>query len=295
VEDTIKLLVVDDEMGMRETLSTIFENKGYSVVSASNGGKAFDIIKKEFFNLVVLDMRLPDMDGIEVLRFIKKESPDTEIVIITAFASLQSSVQALNEGAYAYHMKPFEMDYLINSVEGARERQRLIIENRELRRFNENIVQSLNEGILVEDEKGIIAFINPRIEKLFSLPETKIIGNPFTDFIKEEYRNVIKKRGPSTLSEERFEVIIDRKDETPVPVMVSTVHLFTNDEFTGILSVLTDISEIKSLDKEIKSKLEELEHFNKLMIGRELRMVELKNRIKELEAKLRGGEEESKG
>jgi uncharacterized protein YabN with tetrapyrrole methylase and pyrophosphatase domain len=77
--------------------------------------------------------------------------------------------------------------------------------------------------------------------------------------------------------------------------MVSTVHLFTNDEFTGILSVLTDISEIKSLDKEIKSKLEELEHFNKLMIGRELRMVELKKRIKELEAKLRGGEEESKG
>jgi PAS domain S-box-containing protein len=191
-------------------------------------------------------------------------------------------------------MKPFEMENLINSVEGAFERQRLIVENRELRKFNEDIVQSLNEGILIEDKKSIITFINPRIEKLFSLPENKIIGTLFTGFVKEENVDLIKKRGPSTASEERFEVMINRKNEPAVPVMVSTVPLFTDGEFTGILSVLSDISEIKTLDLELKSKLEELEHFNTLMIGRELRMVELKNRIQELEAKLGGGEESKK-
>jgi CheY-like chemotaxis protein len=75
VKNKIKVLVVDDEEGMRETLSTIFEKKGYLVSLASTGGIAFDSVKKEFFNLVVLDMKLPDVNGIEVLKRIKKRIP----------------------------------------------------------------------------------------------------------------------------------------------------------------------------------------------------------------------------
>jgi PAS domain S-box-containing protein len=286
VREKTKLLIIDDEEGMRDTLSEIFENKGYSVKVASNGKEAIGKIKEEFFNVSILDMKLPDMDGVQVLKAIKKESPDTEVVIITAFASLQSSIEALNQGAYAYLMKPFEMDNLANSLAGAAEKERLIVENRQLRNFNEKIVQSLNEGILIEDEKGITTFVNPKIEKLFGLSMDEIVKKPFAEFVSNEYvAEVNQKR--STKKEESYEAAIVDKEKNLIPVIISTVPLFENGKFSGVLSVLTDISNIKKLENELKVKLEELEHFNKLMVGRELKMVELKNKISELEGELK--------
>src|SRR3990172_1331619 len=276
--EKLKLLVVDDEEGMRDTLSEIFQSKGYFVETASNGAKALKLVKKGFFNVALVDIRLPDMDGVEVLKAIKKESPDTEVVIITAFASLQSSVEALNKGAFAYIMKPFEMDSLVRTISTAAERRHLIMENRELRIFNENIIQSLNEGVLIEDVKGIIAFINPRIEELFGSAKEEIIGKQFESFIAPMYIDALRTRMRSLGKGERYEAAIVTKVKDTVPVIVSAVPLFENEKPKGTLSVLTDISKIKKLEGELTEKVGELEHFNKLMVGRELRMVELKNR-----------------
>jgi PAS domain S-box-containing protein len=286
MSEKTKLVIIDDEEGMRETLSEIFENKGYRVKVASEGREAVDKIKAEFFNVAILDMKLPDMGGVQVLKAIKKESPDTEVVIITAFASLKSSIEALNQGAYAYLMKPFEMDNLANSVAGAAQKERLIVENRQLRNFNEKIVQNLNEGILIEDEKGITTFVNPKIEKLFGYSMDEIVKKPFKDFISNEYVALVNQKR-STKKEESYEAAIVDKKKNSIPVIISTVPLFEKGKFSGVLSVLTDISNIKKLEKELKEKLEELEHFNKLMVGRELKMVELKNKISELEGELK--------
>ncbi|MFQ5800976.1 MAG: PAS domain S-box protein, partial [Candidatus Hydrothermarchaeales archaeon] len=232
-----------------------------------------------------LDIKLPDMDGVEVLKTIKKEAPDIEVVMITAYASLQSSVIAINEGAYAYVMKPFDVDNLANTVAGAAEKQRLILENKRLRRFNENIVQSLNEGILIEEEKAAITFVNPKIEEMFGYTKDEIIGKSLKTFVAPEYVNVIEGMRASEDVENRYEVEVVTKEGKIIPIIISAVPLIEKGKHKGILSVLTDISEIKKLEQELKEKIEELEQFNKLMIGRELRMVELKNRVKELEMK----------
>jgi PAS domain S-box-containing protein len=281
----IKLLIVDDEEGMRETIKEIFKKRNFQVETASNGKDAIDLIKKEFYNVVILDMRLPDMEGTEVLKSIKKESPDIEVVIITAFASLQSSIDAINEGAYGYLMKPFEMDSLVKVVSSAEERRGLIMENRQLRSFNENIVQSLNEGILIEDEHGFITFVNPKIEEMVGHPEEEIIGKTFKDFTPPGKQGFESGQTIPIQKEERRETVIVGKDENSIPVLISTVTLFEGEKRSGALSVLTDISEIKRLEVELKEKIEELEHFNKLMVGRELRMVELKNQLRDLENK----------
>jgi PAS domain S-box-containing protein len=224
----LNLLIVDDEEGMRETLSETFQRKDYSVVAVSNGGSAVGAAKNQFFNVLILDMRLPDMDGAEVLRKIKSISPDTEVVIITAYASLQSSLNALNEGAFAYLMKPFEMENLLNTVASAAERQKLILENRKLRVFNENIVQSLNEGILIEDEKGLIRFANPKVEEMFGVPEKKLLKTPFNRYIAPEYLDDFKKRkklgGPAEKGK-RFESAIKSEGKKQISVMISTVPI----------------------------------------------------------------------
>ncbi|RMF88813.1 MAG: response regulator [Methanobacteriota archaeon] len=287
-DERIKLLIVDDEEGMRTTLSDIFRKRGYEVETASKGREGVEKVKKGFVNVVLLDIKLPDMGGVEVLKEIKRESPDTEVVMITAYASLQTSVEALNEGAYGYIMKPFEVDVLANAVAGAVERQRLILENRRLREFNENIVQSLSEGILMEDENGIITFVNPRVEAMVGYPAEEIIGKRLRDFLDLEGgpEGGGRPEGAKARSESRYEALLVTKDGGSLPVMISAVPLFEKSRYTGLLSLLTDISQIKDLEKELQEKVDELEHFNRLMVGRELRMVELKNRIKELENEL---------
>jgi len=281
LKEELSILVVDDESGMRETLRDIFRLPGYTVDLASTGEEALAKAREKFYNVVILDIRLPDLDGVEVLKGIKESSPDTEVVIITAYASLQSSVDALNLGAHAYIMKPFDVGAVRKTVADAVEKQRLIRENRELRAFNEDIIQSLNEGVVVEDAEGRISFINPKVEELLQLPGKEILGKPLRSFVAPGYEKLLESR--ASPRGERIELMLVSSDRSMVPVMVSTVELRSGK---GIISVLTDISKIKELEKELKEKIEELEHFNKLMVGRELRMVELKDRIKELEAEL---------
>jgi PAS domain S-box-containing protein len=288
MDEEIKLLVVDDEEGMRTTLADIFKKKGYAVEVASNGKGAIKRISEGFFNVVLLDIKLPDMSGVQVLKAIKKGSPDTDVIMITAYASLHTSVEALNAGAYAYIMKPFDADSLANTVAGVVERQRLVVENRRLRSFNENIVQSLNEGVLIEDKNGIITFINPKTERILEYPGDEIIGKPLDAFFAAESLDEIEgttfNQAPQT--ENKYEAVLITKKGNNVPVIISTVPLFENGKYAGRLSALTDVSKIKSLEEELQKKVEELEHFNRLMVGRELRMVELKNMIKELEGEL---------
>ncbi len=281
-----KILIVDDEEGMRKTLCEILQTKGYDVNAASNGKKAIQLSGETFYNVAVLDMKLPDIPGIEILHDIKKGSPNTEVVVITAYASLQTSIEALNEGAFAYLIKPFEFDSLFNTIVSALERQQLIIENQRLRLFNENIVKSLNEGVILEDANRVITFVNPKAIEMLGYQEKEIIGRPLKNFIAPEMEKKEKQVALKN-KEDRYEATLLKKKLEPFYVLISSTKLYDKGEFKGVLSVLTDISKTKALESELKERLEELEHFNRLMVGRELRMVELKNRIKELENRIK--------
>lgn len=130
--DKIRILIVDDDEMMRKTFSDIFGKKGFEVDTAGTGQEAQEKAKSDFFNISLLDIKLPDMDGTKVLEKLKGISPDTEVVMVTAYASLGSSIEALNKGAYAYIMKPVKWDEAITIIQRALEKQGLIIENRKL-------------------------------------------------------------------------------------------------------------------------------------------------------------------
>jgi len=110
--DTGTILVVDDEENAREGLSKILSKEGYSVEVASDGKEAIDRLKKVRFDLVITDMRMPQMDGFEVLREIKKMSDDIGVIMITAFGEVDSYFEAMNLGAFEYINKPVKVDEL---------------------------------------------------------------------------------------------------------------------------------------------------------------------------------------
>lgn len=129
-----KILVVDDEESMRDVLSIMLERTGYSVISVASGEEALERLNKEIFDLVITDLRMQGVDGIEVLKAAKAASPETVVLVITAFASAESAVEAMKQGAYDYLTKPFQIDEVQLIIRNALEKRRLTTENMLLKR-----------------------------------------------------------------------------------------------------------------------------------------------------------------
>jgi len=129
-----KILVVDDEQSLRDVLSIMLKRAGYAVTSAVDGEEAIELLNKEIFDLVITDLRMPKIDGMEVLKAVKSASPETVVLIITAFASADSAVEAMKQGAYDYLTKPFQVDEVQLIIRNALEKRRLTTENMLLKR-----------------------------------------------------------------------------------------------------------------------------------------------------------------
>src|ERR671921_2728231 len=128
------LLIVDDEPGMRQLLSHVFGRAGHSVRAAENGRRAVELLREASADLIVSDVRMPDMGGIELLRAARELAPDVAVVMMTAFATVETAREAFKLGADDFIQKPFDVDELKLIVEKALERFQLLQENRAFRR-----------------------------------------------------------------------------------------------------------------------------------------------------------------
>ena len=141
----VNILIVDDDVNARLTFGNIMKLKGYTVETAATASEAIFQIKNKFFNIIFIDIRLPDASGLEVLKSVKKMNGDTMAIMVTAYASIDSSIEAMNQGAYSYIMKPVNMDYLQIVLEKALEKQRLSLENKrllqELKKANKKLTE----------------------------------------------------------------------------------------------------------------------------------------------------------
>ncbi|MFZ0930972.1 MAG: sigma-54 dependent transcriptional regulator [Syntrophobacteraceae bacterium] len=137
-----KILIVDDEAFIRENLDRILKEEGYSTTIAQNGKEALAFLKEDPFDLVFLDLKLPDASGLEVLKMVKGSDPDLLVIIMTGYASVESAVEALKMGAYDYIKKPFKADVIKLIVRLALETQSLKREVRSLKKQHEGALGS---------------------------------------------------------------------------------------------------------------------------------------------------------
>ena len=112
-----RILVVDDNLKVRRTLTEILEKEGYVVETVGSGKQAIDKCETRFFNVVLIDIRLPDMVGTELIDRLKKTEPGMVRIIITGYPSLEGTIEAINRGADGYVVKPFEVDSLLAIIE----------------------------------------------------------------------------------------------------------------------------------------------------------------------------------
>ena len=180
--DKTTILVIDDDPNLRKTLGDILRLKGYETVSAANGTEGLLLMKESAVNLALIDIGLPDISGIEVLKRVKAAYPGTAVIILTGNATLDSAIEAANMGAFSYLVKPYDMEQLLLNIRRAIEKQqaeedreRLILELKEalakVKRL-EGIIPICSYCKKIRDDKEIWQqmerYISDHSEALFS-------------------------------------------------------------------------------------------------------------------------------
>ena len=127
------VLVVDDERGIAESLAKIFEREGMTVLVAHSGAEALEQVRRHRVGALLTDLMMPGMSGLELLRAVRAIAPETEVVLMTAYGTVETAVEAMKEGAYDFVTKPVKRAHVVRIVKNALEKQSLVIENRSLR------------------------------------------------------------------------------------------------------------------------------------------------------------------
>jgi two-component system nitrogen regulation response regulator NtrX len=135
-----RILVVDDEEGIRKSLKAVLEEEGCLVDTAENGQAAIAKSKTTFYNLVLVDIRLPDMDGVELLTSMGQTTPKMVRIIVTGYPSIDNAIQAVNKGVDGYIVKPFTMEHLLSTVKKHLQKQR------EAKKYSEEKVKEYVES-----------------------------------------------------------------------------------------------------------------------------------------------------
>jgi two-component system phosphate regulon sensor histidine kinase PhoR len=198
--DRLSILVVDDEESIREGSERILTRMGYQVYKASRGSEGLEILGRQPVAIVLLDLKMPGMDGMEVLGHIQRLNPEILVIIITGYATLETAIEAMKQGAYDFIPKPFEPDQLRIVINRAGERLRLTEETKKLAQERQRnladlgteksrirtIVESLPNGVLVTNVQGQVALMNPAFEWLMGIEENTATGEPIEACIQDK-------------------------------------------------------------------------------------------------------------
>lgn len=198
--DPIGVLIVDDEPRIRDGLQRVLMPMGYRVIATGLGKDALDLLAREEVAIVVLDLQLPDINGMEVLRTICRHYPHMVVIIITGFGTVQTAAEAMRNGAYDLLPKPFEPDQLRIAINRAREKMLLEQEARRLQQEQlqtladlsleksriSTILKALPIGVMVTNALGEVVLFNPAFKRYMELTEATAEGAPLDVYIQDD-------------------------------------------------------------------------------------------------------------
>ncbi len=276
----MKILVIDDEASTRDLLKISLESDGYTVFVAEDGPKGLEIFARELPSMVLTDIKMPGMDGIEVLRRVKEQSLDTEVIVITGHGEMDLAIQALQFKASDFINKPIsdeslavalrraeEKIWLRNKLRGYIENLEKLIKDTtgELEKRHElehNLIQTSMDGIIANDRRGNLIIFNEGAERIYGYTrEEAISGIHVTKLYPEGVAKKIKKMiygseygGPGRLI--NYEVEILTKNGELAPILLSATLLYEDGEEVATVGYFKDMSEVKRLEQELVKRYE---------------------------------------
>jgi len=248
------LLIIDDEISIRESLALLFEDEGYRVFTAENGHMGLDLFFRENVDVVITDLRMPVMDGLEVMRTIHESDPDLPMIVISGAGKKQDVIQALKMGAKDYISKPIiDLDIIIHTVSKVFENRRLAKENKvyserleKSEKQYRTITEQIAEGVLTVDAQENITFVNPAFCKMTGFPADKLVSmnleqiSTRDSFLTILEQTQLRKKGKNG----RYEIQLVRANKHPIHVELTCSPINQNEDqtYTGAIIMARDIS-----------------------------------------------------
>ena len=252
-----KILVLEDDPKLGKTLLDILKAKGYTPLAVLTGKEGVAAIKKEDISLALIDLKPPDISGIEVLKEIKKNSPRTEAIILTAYASLNTAMEAVNLGAFSYLQKPYDMEHLLLDIHRALERKRVEEELQESEEKYRNLFENAGDPLFTLDLDGKFTLVNRATEKLAGCDRKEIMGKHFAEFVPSKYHPILLEafekeiRGIPVPTIE-IEAKAKNGDLIPIEILRGSIPIKEKGQLIGIQITARDITERKRAEEEIK-------------------------------------------
>jgi two-component system response regulator AtoC len=284
-----KILVVDDEALMRNFLVEALKRKGLEAIAAENGPKALNLLKEQSFDLVITDMKMPGITGMDVLKAIKEISPRTLVIVVTAFGTIENAVEAMQSGAFHYLIKPFSLESLMANIEKANQHMALVEENTYLREqiiphpcgrsiiaespAMKKILQDIqqiaksNANVFINGETGtgkeiiahLVHYSSPRANQPFikvncaAVPEA-LVESEFFGHEKGAFTGATSKRLGRFELADKGSLLLDEITEIPLALQAKLLRVTQEQEFErvgGSKSIKVDVRLISTSNRDI--------------------------------------------
>ncbi|WP_051328332.1 hybrid sensor histidine kinase/response regulator [Desulfatirhabdium butyrativorans] len=286
------IVVMDDEPDIREVIAMSLQDEGYRVLSASDGESGLRLCREHAVQIVLTDIRMPVMDGIQVLKALKSERPEIEVIVATAFGEMQTAILALQHDASDFITKPIGQDALAMALKRARHRyttRKQIIDYTALLEhenaktsqellanltFQKNLIESAMDGIVGVEPGGSVRIFNHAMEKLLSENRVDVIGKLslaglFAPGAYERFMEDLESErhgGKNRLA--LYETQLMDGAGKPVPVQVSAVVLPDATDGPGIVCYFRDLRDLRRLEQELADQTRILHQDKMMSLGR---------------------------
>jgi two-component system phosphate regulon sensor histidine kinase PhoR len=250
-----KILVVDDEKVIREGCREVLTLEGYEVVLAENGEQGLKMIEEVHFDVALLDLMMPGISGFDVLSHIKALHPDTSIIVITGYATLEHSIEAMKNGAFDFIPKPFSPDQLRVVVSKAIEHTGALKDIANEKSRMRVLINLLANGVMVTDAEKKVVLANPAFMKIMGFKGDDIIGRPFTELVQQEQLRQMVEHvfsiSESEITELTEELEIKKSGEDGTATYVARCRPFRDriGRNLGTITVLSDITYLKDINQ----------------------------------------------
>ncbi len=286
------ILIVDDEEDIRETLVDIFSQKDYQVETATTEQEALEKARGRYFNLALLDIKLPDMKGVELIASLKEMHPDMVVIMVTSYAALDTAMRALNEGVSTYITKPFSMEQVVFTIGETLEKQRLRhelqthqieleMQNEELRQIQEALQESRDKyadlydfapvGYFTMDKNGLLLEVNLTGADLLGVNRSNLLKQPISRFIARDSQDEFylhRRQVFETGTKQTCELELVQEDgPTFYAQLESIARVDSKGDYSQLRMAIVDITERKQVEKlrkheeEVRTHLQWLSDF----------------------------------
>ena len=247
------ILIVDNDAGIKKTLSDILKAKGYIPVTAAAGKQALNMVKKHMPDVALIDLKLKDMSGLDIIRKIKECYPVTECIIFTAHVSKDSVIQAVKLGAYSYIQKPYDIDQLLVMIRGAIDKLRAEKELRKSEEKYRSILETTSEGYWLLNFENRIMEVNKAFCNILGYTLDELLGKTPADLADHENQKIFMEQASkkSTTTHQGYEITLKKKNGQEVHTYFNSTTLRDKSgKVQGSFAFITDITEFKATQEE---------------------------------------------